>query len=846
MIDRLSQKIWSREAFQSDYAALIGAQLGHQLGSLEDAQSIADEAVARLLQTSVILASSSDKKHRSAAYRIVAAATELNEIGLNNSAYVLLLALARMGNFPALEFAKRKFEVEEFRLPVNEVGWLDSRREANSINISERKFSLTDFQLQLWSKINLGTTLGVSAPTSAGKSFVMEIYARSSFLSGSMHKLCYLVPTRALINQVSDDVSNWINTGVDQSELITMPIDSSVGLPERAIYVLTQERLQLMQMGHPELNFDLVIVDEAQSLADGPRGVLLYNVLEETLRRRESTQVLFAGPNIKNPASLTNLFVNEPNSVSTSEPSVVQNVVLLNTDETKPKSIRISARIDGQEILVGTSEASQPLLDHRTKLVNLALQFGSDGQTLIYADGPAECEKIAFGLADREVQGLSDERKELSEFIKEAVHPKFQLSRTVLNGVGLHFGRLPSLVRKAIEDAFSDGHLDFLVTTSTLLYGVNLPARNLFLHKPHKGKIDGKFVSLDSNEFWNLAGRAGRMGKEFSGNIFLIDYLQWETDPLSGEAEREVTPAIIQHVVNETSELIDYIGDENRVPPRNKQDEFENTFVKLTRDFLNNRLDACLERIGLEEGHADRQRLIDAIATAARDSIIDEATLSASPTVSIHRQKSLFEWIEKSLLKKGAEYVIPKHPKMSGAYQSHLAVIKRCHGAILKLPKADMSHKYFAQMGLKWMKGLPLPQIIDASFKHKKNAGKNPNIATVIRTTLSEVENDLRFKYVRLFSCYIAVLKQVLREHGRIDLIDTIPPIPLFLEVGASSSTMISFMGIGVSRYTSGKLSDLAREPGMSQEDAKAWIRRQDIDALDIPVASQQELRKFA
>jgi superfamily II helicase len=92
------------------------------------------------------------------------------------------------------------------------------------------------------------------------------------------------------------------------------------------------------------------------------------------------------------------------------------------------------------------------------------------------------------------------------------------LDVTVKNGVAFHYGNIPAILRTAVEQAFVSGDLQYLVCTSTLLAGVNLPARNLFLCQPLRKK-----GSLESVDFWNLAGRAGRLRREFQGNIYLIN-----------------------------------------------------------------------------------------------------------------------------------------------------------------------------------------------------------------------------------------------------------------------------------------------------------------------------------
>lgn len=842
MIEQLSERIWSHDAFHAELAELQEKNLRKRYVEGPRHDGISEDALTRLLQCASTLSASKSIPYREAAYRIVTAASELVGKELQGVPYVMLLALSRMGNFPALNYARSQYSIIEESLPLREVGESTLRREGNSVKFGDSTSVLTDFQFGLWNQLNTGDTFGISAPTSAGKSYVLQAFARRQMVERIASNIVFLVPTRALINQVSEDVSIWIKQAPDGIELITTPVPKETRLPERAVYVVTQERLQLLQTSHENLAFELMLADEAQSIADGPRGVLLSSVIERALDQNPKMQLLFAGPNLQEPGKLSGLFGRHTNSVSTTEAAVVQNIIFVDCDDERPNAADLSFRAEDKKKYLGKVICDQPLVDHRSKLVNVALRMGKGGQNLIYALGPAECEKIAFGLADSDQIDENQYLSDLSVFIKEAVHPKYQLAGNVLNKVGYHYGRLPSLVRKSIEEAFALGYLRFLVTTSTLLHGVNMPAQNLFLHQPQKGQGE----PIPPSDFWNLAGRAGRLGKEFSGNIFLIDYKDWENDPMSGPKDREVVPAIEQHVVHQIDQLISYINDPEVVPDRNKTDEFENTFVKLVRDHFNGNLDRTLDRLGLAQDGAERLELQKSIENAVEGISITSDVLSLSPTVSSHRQQALYEWIERSLKKKGPAYVIPKHPKDKGAYNSYLACIKRCHGAVLKYPKSDKSHSYYAQMCKRWMMGEPLPMMIDASFNFKLKNGGNPNIANVIRTTLSEIENDLRFKYVRLFSCYNAVLEQVLKDNEMEELLASIPSIPMYLELGACSSTMISFMGLGLSRYTAGKLQTLPRRSDMSQTEARNWIRRQEISGLDLPVASVREISRLA
>lgn len=841
MIEDLASRIWSHEKFHEDFRYLQTINMRRRFISEEADADIHSDTLEKLLRSAAVLAASSQEKYRETAYRIVVTASDLAGEALPGVPYVMLLALSRIGNFPALAFAKRRYAINEYALPTREYAESLLREEANSVQLGDRKLPLTDFQYRLWKQLGVADTLGISAPTSAGKSFVLHSYAHQLFREGAAANIVFVVPTRALINQLSGDVASWLTALPFQSELITTPIPSDMPLPERAVYILTQERLQLLHTAHKHLKFDLMLVDEAQSISDGPRGVLLYSVVREAVSRSPEIQLLFAGPNLADPDRISKLFRPTTTSIKTSEAAVIQNIFLVDCEGGSSTKANLTLLSDGKALGLGTIACEQRLTDHKSKLVQIALRLGEKGQNLIYAMGPSECEKIAFGLADTEQTEEDDDLKELSDFIKDAVHPKYQLAQNVLRRVGFHYGRLPSLVRKAIEDAFSSGAIHYLVTTSTLLHGVNMPAQNLFLHNPQKGNKE----PISAVDFWNLAGRAGRLGKEFTGNIFLIDYGSWKNDPMSGSKEQETIPSIEKHITLQTSDLVEYIEDSTRKPDRNKPDEYENTFVQLVRNEWDGSLEQTISSAGLDLDDPQRSALINAVKNSVSNTDVTAAVLEQSPTVSVHRQQSLFDRLDKSLRERGASGIIPKHPLDTDAYESYMACIKRCHDEILKYPRKDNSHRYFAQSCLRWMKGEPLPSIIDNKIDFLRSRGKNPSISTVIRDTLSEVEQDIRFKYVRLFSCYNAVLGAVLIKNSLQSQISSIPPIPLFLEVGACSPTMISFMGLGLSRYTAGKLQTLPRRADMSQADARIWLQRQDIEALDLPAASIKEIKRM-
>src|SRR5262249_47919563 len=150
----------------------------------------------------------------------------------------------------------------------------------------------------------------------------------------------------------------------------------------------------------------------------------------------------------------------------------------------------------------------------------------------------------------------------LSALAGEAVHQSYVLAECVKRGVAFHYSHMPTQVRRAVEHAVSRGEITFLVCTSTLLQGVNLPANNIFIFVPEKGHLK----PLESTDSWTLAGRAGRLLREFHGNIFLIDYAKWKKKPLDGPKDSIIVPAIETNIKENATQLMGVISDAPPTP----------------------------------------------------------------------------------------------------------------------------------------------------------------------------------------------------------------------------------------------------------------------------------------
>jgi hypothetical protein len=161
------------------------------------------------------------------------------------------------------------------------------------------------FQKKFWHSVNYSNFISLSAPTSSGKSFIVTKWLINQIQRGSEQLFIYLVPTRALVQQVSDDIDAEIPESLrEHVNIAVLPIQSAIKKNSTNIFVFTQERLHLfLNITGVERAIDILIVDEAQKIGDGQRGILLQQVSEQCVEMG-AKKIIFASPFTENPEVL--------------------------------------------------------------------------------------------------------------------------------------------------------------------------------------------------------------------------------------------------------------------------------------------------------------------------------------------------------------------------------------------------------------------------------------------------------------------------------------------------------------------------------------------------------------
>lgn len=837
-MQELADKVWSNPAFHEAAGRLRRAWIAMDTGNpVEDLLSPPE--VAKIVRAAAILACSSSSLHREKAYSSATSAFELygiRDLPLDQATRVVL---ARLGNYPAMltrEAVREARDALPLRLMTEELAQTETR----TVVLNDKPVVLTDFQHRLWTKLIGRNRLAVAAPTSAGKSFVLQNFLATRLDESDECTVVYIVPTRALISQVSRDLRGLLGPQPPHAnpiEVVTIPIESGMPLPRRAVYVMTQERLQLMLSQHQDFCSDLIVIDEAHAIAEGSRGILLHWVIEELLSRAPRAQILFASPGVSNLDVFGRVLgLSDIEPMPSRELTVAQNFLQVCVDNGPEGAIALYLRERGfGSTLIARRHLGRRTVTRVEKLVNVACAFGERAVNIVYANGAGDAEDIALKLAGRfQDRDPTPAQEALATMIAEAVHESYALVECVRKGVGFHYSNIPTQVRQAIEKAVADGVIDYLVCTSTLLQGVNLPAKNVFMCRPEKGS----HVPLESVDFWNLSGRAGRLLKEFQGNIFLIDYDDWKKKPLNQARAMDIVPAIEAGILNRSGDLLRVIRETGGKPDV----DLEAAFVRLLYGQKRGTLELVLDRMRTGAPPSDEMigRIQEAVISVASQITIPAEILRKSPNVSAHKQQRLYDALMERAGQslEAARALLPKHPRDENAYESYASILQLCHREILGLRPESKFHRFIAVIALWWMEGRPLPRIVQNQIN--RHRGKDRRL--VVRDTLELVERDVRYQCVRLFNCYTAILMQVLDDLDFGAVRESVPSVSLFLEVGASDRTMISLMALGISRVVAMKLSPQAPSRDLDVEAVRTWLQFRPIESLGLSIALQEEV----
>lgn len=427
------------------------------------------------------------------------------------------------------------------------------------ISICNHLFLLTQFQHNIWTAASENSIIGVSAPTSAGKSFAIMLHTIHSIVQHK-YDVVYIVPTLSLLNQVTSEYNKLLKKFDIANVSITNGWRSPSEYP--TIYVLTQEKAMavLSSDKNPFVKPLILVIDEIQNIermvdSNDTRSKILYDAIEEFQHQSSIVQVFFTGPRISGLESLGYaLFRENVKTVAT----IVCPVLNLTYSIRKSgasyylrqySSLRETPYEEKitQMNNVYPSGKSHYTDDYLEYLSTFIAKIGSGQQNIIFAPNPATARKIALSL--KASSSIDESISDLINYYSSTISPDYAMCLALRNGTAYHHGKLPLHVRRTLEVALGKRLISNVACTTTLMQGVNLPAQNIIIRNPHLYVIKREHATeLTNYEMANLRGRAGRLLKDFVGRTYVLDEGEFlntdgfEQARMFSEEEKMITP----------------------------------------------------------------------------------------------------------------------------------------------------------------------------------------------------------------------------------------------------------------------------------------------------------------
>lgn len=421
--------------------------------------------------------------------------------------------------------------------------------------------SRPDFPRELWPSqrricgagVLSGTSALIQMPTSAGKTRATELILRSGFLSDRFSLAVIVCPFRSLCHDIRGDMAQAFaadNVAINEA---TDSFQADLSIEElwatKTILIVTPEKLLYLLRRTPELaaTIGLVIYDEGHQFDSGARGVT-YELLLTSLKLMlaPNTQIVLISAVIANAARIsewllgnselvvdgTGLLPTSRSIAFTTWRNPLGALEYVNPLDPDDREFFVPRVIEAVTLPALPRERTPRVFpkaeDGPSVGLYLGLKLVSKGSVALFCGRKDTAAKICEDAAAMSARGMDltgpaavsdhNEVAKIAALFGRQMGAAAAVTRSAALGIFPHHASVPHGLRLSIEFAMKGSLIKFVVCTSTLAQGVNLPIKYLIVTSVNQGK-DRILV----RDFHNLIGRAGRAGMHAEGSVIFAD-----------------------------------------------------------------------------------------------------------------------------------------------------------------------------------------------------------------------------------------------------------------------------------------------------------------------------------
>jgi len=453
---------------------------------------------------------------------------------------------------------------------------------------------LDKFQEQSIEAIEKNHSVVVSAPTGSGKTLIADYIINKDIKKGI--RVIYTAPIKALSNQKYKDFCEEYGEG--KIGLLTGDIVRNHDAP---ILIMTTEIYRNMALTNDPLmdKISYVVFDEIHYINDIERGYVWEESIIFSKDRIRFLCLSATIPNTKEFASWIEAVKKHKVEVIRHDKREVPLAKKFYDSElgiTSLEDIRDVAHIPDYRYIRGRKRFRRPKIKAPSH-VELIKEIRDKLPCLFFNFSRKKCQDNANELMNAKLFDVNPKitafvRKKLENAPKEIkeLESSRLLFRTLSYGIGFHHAGLIPLIKEIVEELFGQGLIKVLYTTETFAVGINMPAKSVCFESLRK--FDGvNFRFLNSKEYFQIAGRAGRRGIDKEGFSYaMIDRRDFDyslikritdvdKDPIKSQFRLSVN-TVLNLVKNHTPDEIDIILKNNFFTFQ----KFGKNFAKIKRN----------------------------------------------------------------------------------------------------------------------------------------------------------------------------------------------------------------------------------------------------------------------
>lgn len=345
--------------------------------------------------------------------------------------------------------------------------------------------------------LNDETNYIIAIPTASGKTLLGVMAAINTILNGG--KVVYGVPLLSIQNEKIKEFKELENHGIKVGKHPRY-VDLAVMVFE-SFDALTRFSWETLK------EVDLLIVDEFHMIGEYTRGPTIECAISRSNIINPSMRVIALSATLKNLNELSDWM--EAHVVEHDFRPVPLHKDVLTTEE------------------MGVKNKNEVVL----KILNNSIQ--EESQILVFVSTRRFTESLAYNISGKIKRTIPSFKKkifhEVSKKILEVPQSRgsrptaicLKLAECVENGVAFHHAGLFNEQREIIEDEFRAGNLYMITATPSLMYGVNLPSKNVVIRDYTRWTNQGP-QNIPVFDYEQMSGRAGRPQYDNEGYSYLI------------------------------------------------------------------------------------------------------------------------------------------------------------------------------------------------------------------------------------------------------------------------------------------------------------------------------------